>query len=385
MTALLIFSLLLFLAYAGLLIYYRQGWISTTIFQPKARSTTKMTVIVPARNEAENIGHCLNSIQQQTYPNDYFEVIVVDDHSEDDTAEIISGYGGNIRCINLSEHLDQNINSYKKKAIEVGIENASGQLIVTTDADTFLQPNWLRTIASFYEERKPVFIAAPVLINCNNSLFQQFQTLDFMVMQGITGAAVQKQFHNMCNGANLAYEKSAFAAVNRFEGIDNIASGDDMLLMHKIEQRFPGKIMYLKSKDAIVVTDAAKTMKEFFSQRIRWASKADKYGDKTLFPVLLLVYLFNLLMLTLPIFSIFLNIRSSIFNFQFSILLLWITLLVLKTIVELLFLYPVAEFFDRRKMLWLFPLMQPFHIVYTVIAGWLGKFGSYQWKGRQVK
>jgi cellulose synthase/poly-beta-1,6-N-acetylglucosamine synthase-like glycosyltransferase len=158
-----------------------------------------------------------------------------------------------------------------------------------------------------------------------------------------------------------------------------------MLLMHKISKKFPNRTMYLKSKDVIVSTEPAKTLKEFFNQRIRWASKADKYGDKSLFPVLLLVYIFNLILIVVPVIAIFDNFQFSILNSQFSILNLWLMLLGSKCIVELFFLYPVAKFFDRQKMLWLFPLMQPFHILYTIIAGWLGKFGSYNWKGRKVK
>ncbi len=132
--------------------------------------------------------------------------------------------------------------------MEIAIGLAKGSLIVTTDADCLVQPEWLRTIASFYEEFSPVFIAAPV-VYCNplpgDSLFKKFlkifQSLDFMTLQGITGASVYKKFHNMCNGANLAYEKKAFYEAGGFEGIDQIASGDDMLLMHKIHKIYPGK------------------------------------------------------------------------------------------------------------------------------------------------
>ena len=189
----------------------------------------------------------------------------------------------------------------------------------------------------------------------------------------------------MCNGANLAYTKKAFEEVGGFAGIDNIASGDDMLLMHKIYKRWPDKVMFLKSKDVIVLTAPVDSIREFFNQRIRWASKADKYDDKRIFAVLLLVYIVNLLLLALPVIALFDNIQYTMFNVQCSIIGLWLCLLLLKTITELIFLYPVAKFFGMQSILWLFPLMQPFHIIYTVIAGWLGKFGSYSWKERKVK
>ena len=196
----------------------------------------------------------------------------------------------------------------------------------------------------------------------------------------------------MCNGANLAYTKKAFEEVGGFAGIDTIASGDDMLLMHKIYKLHPDKVMFLKSKEAIVQTVPVDSVKDFFNQRIRWASKADKYDDKRIFAVLLLVYIVNVLLLVLPVIAVFDNVqpclpagRYSMFNVQCSMIGVWLLLLLLKTLVELLFLYPVAKFFNKQSMLWLFPLMQPFHIIYTVIAGWLGRFGSYSWKERKVK
>ena len=199
--------------------------------------------------------------------------------------------------------------------------------------------------------------------------------MDFLTLQGITAASVGAGFHSMCNGANLCYSKEAFYKVNGFKDVDHIASGDDMLLMHKLYSMFSTQVHYCKSAESIVLTNPVETVAAFFRQRIRWASKADQYNDKRIFWVLLLVYLLNVFLLVLFIGGIF---NSS----------LWILLagsLLFKTIVELIFLMPVASFFQKEKLLLWFPLAQPFHIIYTVIAGWLGKFGSYEWKGRKVK
>ncbi len=321
----------------------------------------------------------------QSYPQELFEVIVVDDHSQDDTAVIVKKYATqNVKLIYLKDHVTSQLNSYKKKAIEIAIAEASGILIVTTDADCLLPKRWLETIATFYEEKKPAFIAAPVTIDCGLRFIEIFQALDFMTLQGVTAAVVHKKQMTMCNGANMAYERNAFYAAGGFAGIDNIASGDDMLLMHKIYKLYPDRVMFLYSKDAIVKTMPVHTIKEFFQQRIRWASKADKYDDKRILPVLLLVYIFNCLLLTLPIIAIFNNEGLSTANCHLSTFEIWLLLLTLKTAAELFCLFSVATFFAKRSMLWFFPLMQPFHIVYTVIAGWLGKFGKYQWKERSV-
>ena len=396
----LLFSLLLFIGYAALIIYYRYCWIEIPDYRVEEDNpeilpgsntikpiyATKITLIIPARNEAKNIGNCLQSIIAQTYPAHLFEVIVVDDHSTDGTAMIVQSFKReNIQCVFLKDFVTDKLNSYKKKAIEIAIAKSTGDLIVTTDADCFMGVDWLLTIASFYEKFKPAFIAAPVLINHNKSFLSIFQSLDFMTLQGITGAAVYKKMHCMCNGANLAYEKKAFIEVGGFIGIDNIASGDDMLLMHKIYDRYPDKVLFLKSAEAIVQTAPMETIKGFINQRIRWASKAEKYNDKRILPVLVLVYFFNVVLLALPLLAIFYTQKLLIGGNTYSIIDCWLLLLILKTMVEIFYLFPVAKFFNKPFILWWFPLAQPFHILYTIIAGWLGKFGTYQWKDRKVK
>lgn len=396
-------SLALFIAYAALIIYYTVSWKCIPAYEQRTTNNeqattnekqetrnekreTFLTIIIPARNEEENIGFCLDSICNQSYPKHLYEVIVVDDHSTDNTAAIVKKYAAqNVKLISLKDELGgKQMNAYKKKAIEIAITRSSGDLVITTDADCFVQENWLQTIAAFYGQTNASFIAMPVSYDCNSSFIQMFQALDFMTLQGITGASVYKKIHSMCNGANLAYTKKAFEEVNGFKGIDTIASGDDMLLMHKIYKQHPEKVFFLKSKEVIVHTAPMETIKAFFNQRIRWASKADKYDDKRIFSVLFLVYFFNVLLLILPVISLLRNFQFSILNSQFTVIQLWLFLLIGKTIIELIFLYPVSKFFHKQALLWLFPIAQPFHIIYTVIAGWLGKFGSYEWKERKV-
>ena len=388
MLVLFIITIVILCIYIFLFLYISSAFSSLKdfIIPINYKPTVKISVIIPARNEEDNIDYCLHTITAQSYPATLFEVIVVDDHSEDDTAMIVKRYADrNVKLITLKDYITSPLNSYKKKAIEIAIAEASGSLIVTTDADCFLPKDWLKTIAAFYEEYKPAFIAAPVTIDCGLRFIEIFQSLDFMTLQGITAAVVHKKQMTMCNGANMAYEKAAFYEAGGFAGIDNIASGDDMLLMHKIYKLYPERVMFLKSKDAIVNTNPVKTIKDFFNQRIRWASKADKYEDKRILPVLLLVYIFNCLMLALLAIATFRNEQYSIFNIQYSVIELWLLMLIFKTVAELFFLYPVASFFGKKGMLWFFPLMQPFHILYTVTAGWLGKFGKYKWKDRNVQ
>ncbi len=362
----------IFIGYSLLLIYYWMSWRSILLFRAyKENPATTISLIIPARNEEDNIGPLLKALQDQSYPKELLEIIVVDDHSTDGTTNIVQQFPG-VKLIHLKE---DNINSYKKKAIETGIAAATGEWIITTDADCVPGPNWLHTMVVFKEESEAVFITAPVVINCNASLLQSFQAMDFMVLQGITGAAVSKRKMFMCNGANLGYTRQSFYDAGGFAGIDQVASGDDMLLMYKIGNQNAGKVHYLKSKDAIVSTQPMKTWKEFFYQRIRWASKAKKYNDKRIFPVLLLVYLFNLS------FAVLLVAGCWYAQYWVFLVGLWVA----KTIVELPLFISVSSFFNKRWAIPLFFFFQPLHILYTIFSGFFGQWGKYEWKGRKVR
>lgn len=366
----------LLLPYTVLLLLYRFWWSKTktvtvnSTFQP----STRFSIIIPARNEEKNINACLQSIAQLNYPNELFEVIVMDDFSTDATVATAQQFPF-VKVLELKTLLNEKINSYKKKAIELGIAASTGDYIVTTDADCIVPENWLYNFAFIIQQKPTVFIAAPVAMKEERSAIKVFQSLDFLSLQGITAASVGAGFHSMCNGANLCYSKEAFYKVDGFKGVDHIASGDDMLLMHKLYKQYPNEVHYCKAADSIVLTEPVETVAAFFRQRIRWASKADKYDDKRIFAVLLLVYLLNAWLLVLAISCFFISN-----NLQLLLLALGI-----KTIAELFFLFPVARFFQKQQLLVWFPLAQPFHIVYTVIAGWLGKFGNYEWKGRTVR
>jgi len=370
--AILSFVILLFVCYSILIIYYWQSWKAIPEFKASVPATDiTISVIIPARNEIENIGLLLNALQKQNYPEYLTEIIVVDDHSIDGTASVVEQFSF-AKLVQLKE---DSINSYKKKAIETGIAAATNELIVTTDADCIPGAGWLSVLAAFKKEKNSVFIAAPVVLANNNSILQIFQTLDFLVLQGITAASVHKNIHSMCNGANLAYERNSFYRVNGFSGIDTIASGDDMLLMHKIANQYPGQIHYLKAEDAIVTTSPMKTWREFLNQRIRWASKAKYYDDKRITAVLILVYLFNLSFLVLWVAGFW------CYHYWLYFTGLWIA----KTIIEWPFVSSVAAFYNKKSLMKYFFFFQPLHIFYTIFSGLLGQFGRYEWKGRKVK
>lgn len=372
---------ILTIMYAIVLMAYRFWFGKMGVFQLNQieqvrpeQSATQFTVIIPARNEAANIKACVDSILNQDYPAAAFEIIVIDDFSEDDTAFIVHALSQQypqLRLLKLADHCkDGDTLAYKKKAIEIAVAQAKGDWILTTDADCIVPPRWLLLYNAYIHQHQPCFVAAPVMFIKTAGILNQFQVLDFLALQGITAAAVGAGKHSMSNGANLGFEKAAFIAVGGYQGVDHIASGDDMFLMHKMKQTLHKPVGYLFHPDAIVLTAAMDTWKGFIMQRIRWASKARYYDDHSITMVLTLVYFFNLSFICLALMGS------------------WSTLLIalaFKTFFELFFLDPVAKFFQLQPELKYFVFYQPIHIVYNIAAGLFGQLKTYSWKGRKVK
>lgn len=364
-------TLLLLAAYAYRIALYARAFPPPAMTERNGKSFPLVSVIIPARNEADHITACLKALLAQRYPADKLEIILVDDQSEDATAAIAQQFPVKL----VRSQPPPGTVAFKKQAITAGIAQASGEIILTTDADCIVPPNWVGIMTDALETQQAYMITGPVRMVPGSSFLGIFQSLDFSILQGITAAAVSTGMHDMSSGANLAYRKQFFLAVNGFQGVDDIASGDDMLLMQKFSERYPGKIGYAFSKEAIVDTKTESSWRLFLRQRIRWASKARRYRDPLLFRILLLVYLFNC-----ALFILMLHSMTSWYALAACLV-----CLLLKVLVEWRFVSGVLRFFSLSRLLPWFPLAQPAHIIYTVVSGLFGQAGSYPWKGRNVK
>ncbi|ADY53267.1 glycosyl transferase family 2 [Pseudopedobacter saltans DSM 12145] len=366
---------LLTLFYVGLLLLLNRGWLRLPDFRAvKKEPVTSVSIIIAARNEEANIARTIDAILVQTYPRQLYELIVVDDHSTDKTAEIIRGYQKDgVKLVQLNEK--EILNSYKKKAIAEAISTSSGELIVTTDADCYMGSKWLETIVNYYEQKDFKMISSPVCYFEERNSFEEMQTLEFLFLIGLGAAGIGNKMPTTCNGANLSYRKDAFLEVGGFKGIDNLASGDDELLLHKIGTRYPDGIGFCKSKDAVVYTQAKETLKEFISQRKRWASKSTKYKDKRIVFVAVFVWLFNAFLLANFFMAFFVDYAMKAFLFQYLV----------KMLFEIVFLSKVTAFNKRSELLKYVPVLSLIHPVYMVYIGLVGNSGKYDWKGRMVR
>lgn len=376
------------LIYISLFRSFRRGWKRIAYFIPENnnnnkeqnKNATKFSIVIPARNEENNIKDCLLDIILQNYPAQNFEIIVIDDFSEDSTVakieEVISTYHEiNISLIKLADILPGKINSFKKFAIRKAIEKSTNDWIVTTDADCRRGENWLQTLAAFIEKENPYLVSAPVsLFFDKKKTFQRMQALEFSSLIGMGAASIYNQKPNMCNGANLAYRKDIFYKVGGFEGIDDIASGDDELLMHRIFKKHPGKVKFLKSKDAIVYSHPAEEIKSFIQQRKRWVSKGAKYEDKSISKMMLLAYLFN--------FGLF---SAGLLGFiDMNYFFIAAGMFAVKLVIEWPFFRDMTSFFGQESLRKVFVPASLIHIPYSVFIGIYGNFGKYNWKGRKV-
>lgn len=336
---------------------------------------TKISVIIAVRNEANNIAECVRRILSQNYPNTLFELIVVDDFSDDNTIKILKTIQSEkLKIFSLSDYYSQDIVAHKKKCITLGVQHALGNLIVTTDGDCFASANWLRYIAYTYEQTNAKVIAAPVKILHGNSILEKFQSLDYTGMMALTAVGVYYNFLSLCNGANMAYEKAAFLAVNGFEDIETIASGDDVLLMEKLKSNFPQRLVFIKAKAATIETFAVKGLLNFIHQRIRWTSKSKLYTEISIKVIALLVLLHSISVVFLFIVAFF-NIKYLPFA---------IVIIFLKSLSDLILLATASTFFSNSYLLLYFPLLQIFHILYISSIGILGNIIQSKWKGRKV-
>jgi cellulose synthase/poly-beta-1,6-N-acetylglucosamine synthase-like glycosyltransferase len=339
---------------------------------------TRVTVIIPARNEESNILDCLNDLLQQDFPQSLMEIIFVDDSSDDQTLVNVNNFAGRNPAFPLSilrTDLHNHGHGSKKNAIKLAISRSSGELIMTTDADTRFGNKWISAMVGYYEAFNPEMILGPVAYFDGHTLFSKIQSCEFMGLMAVTEGFCNLNQPVMCNGANLAYSRKAFDMVGGFEDNLDIPSGDDMFLMMKIRRKFGRDAVHFnRSKETIVLTESNKSLYGFLQQRLRWVSKNKGYKNPVVLLVAGVTYLFNAALL--------IGIIAGFFVPFFWILTL--LLLLGKIILEVPVMVKYAKFLGKTNNLILMPLAQILNIFYVSVIGFLGNFISYNWKGRTV-
>ncbi|TRX34037.1 glycosyltransferase [Flavobacterium sp. ZT3R18] len=336
---------------------------------------TSFTIIVPFRNEAENLPVLLESFSKLNYPTDLFEVILVDDAS-DFRLQILDfkperQRTGEAFQITTIDNIRVS-NSPKKDAITTAMQNVKTNWVITTDADCVVPKNWLLTLDNFIQLHPVSMIAGAVTYDCQNSFLHHFQQLDLASLQGATigSFGIKKGF--MCNGANFSYTKSFFQKLNGFEGNGAIASGDDVFLLQKALAQYPEKVAYLKSKNTIVTTKPVNDWKSLFYQRVRWASKTTSYESTFGKRLGLLVFMANFGLVCCFGLTVFGLISFPILGLYFLI----------KFGIDAVLILQTNRFLTKQKIRYLLlsSLWYPF---FSTAVALYCLFGKYEWKGRR--
>ncbi len=337
-------------------------------------STPFVSVIVAARNEEKNIEACLNSFLQQTYSRQQFEVIVVDDGSTDSTSKIVKGIASqtkNVRLVSVP-HDSEGGGGGKPEAIVEGIKKSNGEIILTTDADCIVPKEWIHKIVTYFEPTV-AFVVGPVVEESAPSFFSNMQRLELLGLITTAAGLIGIRRPIICNGANIAYRKSAFAAVNGYEG--SSSSCDDETLMQRIAHRKIGDIRFATNPDVIVKTKSNNSWRSFWLQRIRWAAKRGRYEDRSILSALIFLYFFFFMLLASVIFSFFVPM-------------LWIGVCVCffcKLVVDYSALRHGGRLFEQKIQLFPFIVAEILHAPYIVLAAAIGQSTSFEWKGRTIK
>ncbi|MGD1044680.1 MAG: glycosyltransferase [Bacteroidota bacterium] len=341
---------------------------------PAASIQPIVTVIVAARNEEKSISQCLQSLVQQTYPVNKYEIIIVDDGSTDKTAPIVRSFSErctSIHLLSLPVGAERGT-SRKPLAIAEGISHATGEIILTTDADCIAPPRWIEIMVNHLEENI-AFVAGPVAEQSSKNFLSQLERLEFLGLITTAAGLIGSGRPIICNGANLAYRKNAFISVGGFGA--NGSSNDDESLMNRMVQRNIGRIVFAPESDAVISTRSSDTITSFLKQRIRWANKRGHYEDKSILFTLVSLY----------IFFLSLTLTTLLIPLEPQLILPVILAFGGKAFVDYFALRSGARLFLQRISVFHFLIAELLHVPYIVIAAAIGQISSMQWKGRTIR
>ncbi len=354
------------------------GWKKLKPFKVMSNPDKFITVLIPVRNENKNIIKLLDDLEKQEYPRDLFEVLIIDDHSTDNTIHLVKKKKktSNLNIeIYESSFMDNRITSPKKEAITTGVSKAKGEFVIVTDGDSRLDKTWLSIYNSIFSEGDIRFVSGPVFMEPGNFFFTKVQSIEFASLIGTGAALFSWNIPILCNGANMAFDRDSFNEVGGYRGNENVISGDDVFLLYKILRKYPEKVKFLKSFHAIVRTPPTSGLTEFVHQRKRWAGKWKKHSRKG--NIILAVFIF------LVHFSMLVGLVLCIVDILSS--LVFISLIFVKILMEYILIDDIFNFNNRKVATWPFLFCALFYSIYAVTFGIIANTGHYSWKGRKYK
>lgn len=372
-----LFSGFIALIYAGFIIWTASVFKISKKHSQQNKFEPTVSLIIAFRNEENTILHLLDSLLIQNYPLDKMEIILVDDSSNDKSLEQCRLFNKkhpelNIKLLELDK--EKPGAQGKKEALGIAYNFAKGDYILLTDADCFLPKNNIKTRVLAFNNKHTKMVCAAVLFEDKKNIFTQAQALESLSLIATTAATTAAMLPILSNGANLAFERQAFLELPRNAMLNEEDSGDDVFLLHSFKKQFGAKsITFEFDPDAAVFTSAQADLKAFINQRIRWVSKSKSYKDAWTIMISFWVLSMNLTLVVLACASIFYSAFIAALVILFA----------LKFIVDFLLLSIAAHWYQQKKLLWVYPVLQLFYPIFIVCSALIGPFLNYKWKGRK--
>ncbi len=358
--------------YAGMAVFLMLAAVFRRKQGTGVNGTPVVSVVIAARNESLTLPALLECLQHQQYPDGYLEIIVADDHSEDDTALQAGAFRG-VTVVRLATIAGKPAG--KKAALAEGLKVARGDVFLFTDADCRPRTGWVKEMAAPFSDAGVQLVAGPVAVR-GKGWCAAMQELEFMGIMGSTALSMAAGFPLMVNGASLAIRAKAYAGISSATAGSGYASGDDMFAMMAIRKAFGKKALrFAAVREALVLTPPADSLKAFFGQRVRWAGKTGGYPLGYIRVAAVLVFLVCLAMTA--------ALGMAVGNLEYAGV--FVAMFVMKSMTDALVMAPVARLQGGWRLFWQIPVLQllyPFYVLAVAIAG---PFMRPLWKGREIK
>lgn len=363
-----VFSILVSIIYAGMITSILLASSEPAKIKSKAAMGSKrFSIVVAARNEASNIVACVESLLNQQYPANHFEVIVVDDHSTDDTFKIISAIAG-IKALSLTEGVG------KKAALALGINNAMYECIATTDADCVVGERWLASLNESFNQSGAALLTGPVKISPCDRMPGAFEAMDVAITMVVTAFGIRRKRYYLANGANMAFNKKSYESLGGYQSHTHYASGDDVFFYAEAARQ-GYKISFAGDEEAIVTTKPQPGWKQLLQQRKRWATKTRAYAGLNIWLIQSMVVLVNATLLIMLMLGFFMHAA-------------WLGAAVIsvsKIFIDFVALWKATGRQHNREAMKFFLPAQIIYLFIILFSAWHAFVGGgYEWKGREV-
>ena len=365
--------ILISLIYAGFILWLTDGIRNLSSPTENEYIYPETTVIVSARNEENNISNLVNALVNQSYPKELLQLIIINDRSTDQTAEILTNYEREIDNLTIVTIQETPAGwAPKKWALNTAINTVTTEIILQTDADCIPHNDWVKCMVQPFSSSEVGFVSGPAPLTNKSTLIDSLYELDSLAQDAFSAGGFSQGMVFSCTGRNIGYSKQAFDDVSGYENVSHFISGDDDLLLHKITGDPSYKAQFVLSKESVVESPPPSSLEQFIHQRLRFASKGFSYYNiktsASLRVVLHFLYVTNLVALL------------SLFNFTETSHFYWMWPWIIKTMVDGIITYVFYHSIGRKWSLGTMTLLSLIHPLYIVTFGILGPFSTFEWK-----